>query len=126
MRSIQQRKMNHNQENEQRAGNPIGAGSIKNKGEIMIKTIILKLTHKLWNRQISRILCRAKSEGIIGSEQLHQLAAAFDPTQKHIVYGIRVNHGFKGPAGVLSAERVRISGDELSRRHQEESAEDWD
>jgi hypothetical protein len=53
----------------------------------MIETLILKLTHKMWNRQISRILCRAKADGVINSKQLHEMAAAFDPTQKHQVYG---------------------------------------
>ena len=72
----------------------------------MLQTLILKLTHKLWNRQISRILCRAYGERIISSEQLHQLTAAFDPTQKHIVYGSRVGYGLKGTRGVLSREKA--------------------
>lgn len=72
----------------------------------MFKILILRLTHRLWNRQISRILCRAYEERLISSEQLHQLTAAFDPTQRHIVYGNRVKHGFKGTRGVLSSEKV--------------------
>ena len=92
----------------------------------MFTTIVLKITHKLWNRAISRILLRARSEGIINSEQTHQLTAAFDPTQKHIVYGTRVNHGFRGPMGVLSGDRVKMSGEELMRRLADEAAEDWD
>jgi len=60
-----------------------------------MKTFILKLTHRLWNRQISRILCRACEERLISEEQLHQLTAAFDPTQRHIVYGSRVQKGFQ-------------------------------
>lgn len=51
-----------------------------------MKRLILKLTHRLWNRQISRILCRAYSDRVINSEQLHILASKFDPTQKHSVY----------------------------------------
>lgn len=51
-----------------------------------MKKLILKLTHRLWNRRISAILCRAYSDGVINSEQLHILAAKFDPTQKHNVY----------------------------------------
>ncbi len=47
---------------------------------------ILKFTHRLWNRAISRILCRAYSDGVINSFQLHELASKFDPTQKHEVY----------------------------------------
>ena len=66
--------------------------------------IVLRLTHRLWNRQISRILCRAYEQGIINSKQLHLLAAAFDPTQDHIVYGPRVPHGFKP---LIEAENVR-------------------
>lgn len=68
----------------------------------MLKALILKWTHRLWNRQIARILCRAHEERLITSEQLHQLLAAFDPTQNHIVYGPRVLCGFKGKGGVLS------------------------
>lgn len=67
----------------------------------MFTILILKLTHRMWNRQISRILCRAYEERIISSQQLHELAAAFDPTQRHIVYGPRVPSGFKGRNGVL-------------------------
>jgi hypothetical protein len=67
----------------------------------MLRTLILKLTHRTWNRQISRILCRACGERLITSEQLHILSAAFDPTQNHIVYGPRVPYGFKGKRGVL-------------------------
>lgn len=63
-------------------------------GEAMT-TIILKLTHRLWNREISRILCIAYSERIINSEQLHVLSAAFDPTQKHLVYGQGRNRRMK-------------------------------
>jgi hypothetical protein len=48
--------------------------------------IILKLTHRLWNREISRILCRAYEDGVINSHQLHAMTAKFDPTQKHSVY----------------------------------------
>lgn len=51
-----------------------------------MKTIILKLTHRLWNKQIARILGRAYSDGVITSAQLHTLHAKFDPTQKHEVY----------------------------------------
>lgn len=51
-----------------------------------MKKLALKLTHRLWNRQISRILLWAYNERVINSEQLHILAAKFDPTQKHAVY----------------------------------------
>ena len=47
---------------------------------------ILKLTHRIWNRRISSILCEACSEGKIDSKQLHILASRFDPTQNHRVY----------------------------------------
>ena len=59
------------------------------------QTLILKWTHRLWNRQISRILCRAYEERIINSEQLHLLTAAFDPTQEHHVYGEHARRGFR-------------------------------
>lgn len=48
--------------------------------------LILKLTHRIWNRRISALLCRAYSNGIIDSYQLHNLTALFDPTQNHQVY----------------------------------------
>jgi len=51
-----------------------------------MKTIILKLTHKIWNKTISRILNEACQKSIISSKQFHDLAAMFDPTQKHKVY----------------------------------------
>lgn len=58
-------------------------------------TLILRLTHRIWNRQISRILCRAYGDRVINSEQLHILTAAFDPTQCHRVYGDYCRIGFK-------------------------------
>jgi hypothetical protein len=48
--------------------------------------LVLAWTHRMWNRRISRILCQAYSDRVINSEQLHILAAKFDPTQKHAVY----------------------------------------
>jgi hypothetical protein len=48
--------------------------------------LILRLTHRLWNREISRVLCRAYSHGVLSSAQLHTLTAKFDPTQKHELY----------------------------------------
>lgn len=61
----------------------------------MFRTLVLRLTHRLWNREISRILCRARGDGLISSQQLHELAAAFDPTQRHRVYGAGAVRGFK-------------------------------
>jgi hypothetical protein len=52
-----------------------------------LRLIILKMTHRIWNREISRLLCLAKEEGIINTGQLHELAAWFDPTSRHMVYG---------------------------------------
>lgn len=51
-----------------------------------MKKMILKATHRLWNSRISALLCRAYSNGKINSQQLHDLTAMFDPTQKHQVY----------------------------------------
>lgn len=48
--------------------------------------LILRWTHRRWNRSISAILCQAYAVRLINSEQLHELAAKFDPTQKHEVY----------------------------------------
>lgn len=51
-----------------------------------INRLILKWTHRLWNRRISAILCRAYNYNIIDSYQLHILSSKFDPTQDHEVY----------------------------------------
>lgn len=51
-----------------------------------LRRFVLRRTHRLWNRRISAILCRAYQKRVINSEQLHVLAAKFDPTQKHEVY----------------------------------------
>jgi hypothetical protein len=56
---------------------------------------ILKTTHDIWNASISRILCRAYGDRVINSEQLHILAAAFDPSQDHKVYGPNFDKGFR-------------------------------
>ena len=55
----------------------------------MMKTVIkfvLKRTHRIWNRRISSLLCRAYQRRVINSHQLHELTALFDPTQNHEVY----------------------------------------
>jgi len=59
-----------------------GEGSL----EEIVKKLILKATHRIWNQRISALLCRAYERGVIDSYQLHVLAALFDPTQKHEVY----------------------------------------
>lgn len=46
-----------------------------------MRNLILKLTHRLWNREINRILCREYQKGLIGSRELHVLLSRFDPTQ---------------------------------------------
>jgi hypothetical protein len=51
-----------------------------------MKKLVLKMTHRLWNRRISSILCEACSRGKINSNQLHELTSMFDPTQNHLVY----------------------------------------
>lgn len=51
-----------------------------------MEKLILKMTHRLWNRQISRLLCYAYCSGVITSYQLHELSSYFGPTQKHKVY----------------------------------------
>jgi len=53
-----------------------------------MRKLILRMTHRMWNREISRILCRECSNGTINSEQLHILAAKFDPTQKHEIQSL--------------------------------------
>ncbi len=46
-----------------------------------LQRLICRLTRRPWNTVASTILCRAKEQGIINSEQLHLLAKEFDPTQ---------------------------------------------
>ena len=50
-----------------------------------IKRKARRLTHRLWNAEIARIIGKAYREGKINSEQMHYLAARFDPTQAHDV-----------------------------------------
>jgi hypothetical protein len=50
-----------------------------------MKNWILFLTRQVWGPFIAGILCRAYSDGVIDSRQLHILAREFDPTQKGIV-----------------------------------------
>ena len=42
---------------------------------------LLWWTARRWNRLIARVLCRAYSDGVISSQQLHILTREFDPTQ---------------------------------------------
>jgi hypothetical protein len=51
-----------------------------------LTNLVLKLTHRIWNRRISSLLCRAYTNRVINSKQLHELTALFDPTQDHKVY----------------------------------------
>ena len=53
----------------------------------IIEDRLIRFTHRMWNRQISRIVGRAYNDRVINSEQLHIFLAAFDPTQRHMVYG---------------------------------------
>lgn len=53
----------------------------------MLKRLILRFTHRVWNREISRILCQAKQAGVIRNDQLHELAARFDPSQVQCMVG---------------------------------------
>ena len=43
--------------------------------------LLCRLTRRAWNIVASTILCRAREQGIINSQQLHLLAKEFDPTQ---------------------------------------------
>ena len=53
----------------------------------IIEDRIVRITHRIWNRRISRIICRAYNDNVIDSQQLHILLAAFDASQRHMVYG---------------------------------------
>ena len=48
-----------------------------------LRRLLIGLTHRLWNTEISRLLCAAYREGVIDSRQLHDLTSRFDPTQRH-------------------------------------------
>jgi hypothetical protein len=50
-----------------------------------MRKAILFLTRRVWGPFIAGILCRAYSDGVISSAQLHTLAREFDPTQAGIV-----------------------------------------
>lgn len=50
-----------------------------------VQRLVCRLTRRPWNTVASTILCRAKEQGIITSQQLHLLAKEFDPTQAGIV-----------------------------------------
>ena len=43
--------------------------------------LILRLTHRIWSREISRLICYAYEKGQIDSRQLHVLMSWFDRTQ---------------------------------------------
>lgn len=49
-------------------------------------TLILKLTHKLWQRRIIDILQRSYRDGILSHRQLAVMVEKFDRTQHHEVY----------------------------------------
>lgn len=53
----------------------------------IVEDRIIRLTHRIWGYRIGRIICRAYNDGVINSEQMHTLLAAFDRTQRHMVYG---------------------------------------
>lgn len=53
----------------------------------IIQDRLIRLTHRMWYTQISRIIFRAYNDGVIDSRQLEALLSAFDPSQKHMVYG---------------------------------------
>jgi hypothetical protein len=43
-----------------------------------MKKLFVKFTRRFWNRQFKRHICRAYSNGVINSRQLHELAGAWD------------------------------------------------
>ncbi len=51
----------------------------------MFQKMVRRFTHRIWNLEIARLLCKAQQENTIDSRQLHSLAAMFDPTQAHQV-----------------------------------------
>lgn len=51
------------------------------------RKLVLRATHRVWSREISRIICRLHHQGVINSNQLHELLSRFDPTQIHCAVG---------------------------------------
>lgn len=86
----------------------------------MLKNWILRMTHRLWNREISRILCRAYSDRVINSQQLHELTAAFDPTQRHMVHGEHRDAGFRQ----LGSEPIGVA--EFLAKFESDGRVDWE
>ena len=68
-----------------------------------LSVLILKLTHRMWNRRISAILCQAYQNRVINSHQLHELAAKFDPTTGGDVY--KVCRPFRTPPKEVAPTR---------------------
>jgi hypothetical protein len=62
-----------------------------NKIKRLLTLLILRATHRIWNREISRVLGKAYNQRVIDSRELHILCAAFDPTQGHLVYPNKKN-----------------------------------
>ena len=54
---------------------------------LAMNKLILWITHRVWNREISRLMSYAYEKRHINSEQLHVLTSWFDPTQKHCLVG---------------------------------------
>lgn len=52
----------------------------------MLRLLILRLTHKLWQRRIEDVLRRSYQEGIIAHRQLGVLIEMFDRRGPHQVY----------------------------------------
>jgi len=52
-----------------------------------MRRLLLKITHRIWNREVFRILNREYQKNTINSAQLHTLLARFDPTQVHCKVG---------------------------------------
>jgi hypothetical protein len=52
-----------------------------------MRKLVLWVTHRVWNREISRLICYAYEKGHINSAQMHILASWFDPTQPHCLVG---------------------------------------
>lgn len=48
--------------------------------------LLIRLTHKIWNRIICRCLIEAEEGRLINDAQFHGLHTYFDPTQRHSVY----------------------------------------
>jgi len=51
-----------------------------------IKKLILKLTHRIWYKEILRLFKDAHKKKLLNNAELHELECWFNPDHKHKIY----------------------------------------